>query len=388
MLSFSVIFDKSNWNNNFNVTFNSTTIEMTAENQQAINVHGQYVDDQQGWGGMPNCIAWYADGLQNNNRYNVTIKNVNVNGTLKNYTYWFNLNNSTMDKPDNPVLFMPPDNATDVSSSPQLQWNPAQRAYTYRIIVSKVSNFTTYIVDDDNVTNYSYSLAGLEPNTKYYWKVSAKNEGGESGWSPVWSFTTGNVAPEAPVQVYPGPAQDSLSVTPKLIWNEVLYADSYKLQVANSNEFIELVVDESGITDTSYTVPAGKLYHDRNYFWRVKSVNTIGESIWSGKRRFRTLDSITSVIEILPGIYSTKLNNYPNPFTGKTNIVFHVQNNGLVLLKVFNSLGMEVSTLVNSRMDAGNYMVEFDGNTVPSGTYYYKLISSSGIESGKMTLVR
>ena len=49
---------------------------------------------------------------------------------------------------------------------------------------------------------------------------------------------------------------------------------------------------------------------------------------------------------------------------------------------------MEICTLVDSKLDAGNYMVEFDGNTVPSGTYYYKLISSSQIESGKMTLLR
>ncbi len=387
-LSFSVFYDKVNWGNNVNVNYANATIEMKDDNQQIVQINTKTLDDDQGWGGVMNCLSWKASGLQDRKTYTVTIKNVNVNGTLKNYTYWFNLNNKGMAAPDNPVLFMPPDAATDVSTSPQLQWNPAQRAYTYRVIVSKNSNFTSPSVDDNAVTDYHYSLAGLEPNTKYYWKVSASNEGGESGWSPVWSFTTGGVEPDSPNQLFPEIAQDSLSLTPILIWNKSLYADSYKVQVAIENNFTPTIIDVSGITDTSYTVPAGKLYHDRNYFWRVKAVNVIGESVWSGKRRFRTLDSITSVIEILPGSYSTKLTNYPNPFTGKTNIVFNVQNSGMVVLKVYNSLGTEISTLVNSRLDSGNYMVEFDGNTVSTGTYYYKMFSSEGIETSKMTLVR
>ncbi|MBI5324105.1 MAG: T9SS type A sorting domain-containing protein [Ignavibacteriae bacterium] len=387
-LSFSVFYDKTSWSSNQNVDYSNATIEMKDENQQNIPVISKTVDDNLFWGGVPNQLSWKASGLQDRKTYSVAIKNVNVNGTLKNYSYWFNLNNKGMAKPDDPVLFMPPDASTEVSTSPELQWNPAQRAYKYRIIVSKLSNFTSWVIDDPDVTDYHYSLASLEPYTTYYWKVSSSNEGGESGWSPVWSFTTAGAAPDIPIQVYPPTAKDSISLTPTLIWNKVLFADTYTLQVSATNDFMEPIINATGIIDTNYTVPSGKLYHDLNYFWRLKSVNETGESDWSGKRRFHTIDSITSVIEVLPSNYSVKLSNYPNPFNGKTNIIFNVLKSGFTQLKVYNSLGIELCTLTDTKMDEGTYITEFDGTFLPQGVYYIKLFTVTGTETGKMNLVK
>ena len=79
VLSFSVFFDKINWGNNVNVDYTNTTIEMKDENQQNITVTNKEVDDDQGWGGVPNCLTWKAVGLQDHKTYYVTIKNVNVN---------------------------------------------------------------------------------------------------------------------------------------------------------------------------------------------------------------------------------------------------------------------------------------------------------------------
>ncbi|TAL69930.1 MAG: T9SS type A sorting domain-containing protein [Bacteroidetes bacterium] len=385
-LSFSAFYDKVNWSNNVNVEYINATIEMKDENQQNVSVTNIKFDDNLGWGGIQNQLCWKATGLQDHKTYNVTIKNVNVNGTMKSYSYWFNLNNSTMDKPDDPVLFMPPDAATDVTTNPQLQWNPSQRAYKYRVSVSKVPTFTTTIVDDPDVTDYHYSLAGLEPFTKYYWKVAASNEGGESGWSPVWNFTTSGVAPDAPEQVFPDAGEVVKNLTPTLIWKSSEYANSYNLQISTQNDYTDSIVNEQGLTDTTYTVKSGVFSFKKNYYWRVQAVNNIGASSWS-RRRLRT-DSATSVVEALSGSSNSKISNYPNPFNGKTNISFNVKSSGNVLLKVYNSLGMEISTLVAQRLDAGTYSTEFDGTIVPEGTYFIKLISVSGIETGKMTLIR
>ena len=65
--------------------------------------------------------------------------------------------------------------------------------------------------------------------------------------------------------------------------------------------------------------------------------------------------------------------NYPNPFNPTTKINFALPVNGNVTLKVYNALGKEVSNLVNSRMNAGSYTVDFNGANLNSGVYFYKL---------------
>lgn len=65
--------------------------------------------------------------------------------------------------------------------------------------------------------------------------------------------------------------------------------------------------------------------------------------------------------------------NYPNPFNPTTNIKFSLPSNGKVTLKVYNTLGKEVSALVNSNLSMGEYTVDFNAKGLTSGLYFYKL---------------
>lgn len=65
--------------------------------------------------------------------------------------------------------------------------------------------------------------------------------------------------------------------------------------------------------------------------------------------------------------------NYPNPFNPSTTIGFSIPTNGFVNLKVFNTLGQEVQSLVSSQLSAGTYNAEFNGSRLTSGVYYYRL---------------
>lgn len=65
--------------------------------------------------------------------------------------------------------------------------------------------------------------------------------------------------------------------------------------------------------------------------------------------------------------------NYPNPFNPNTTIKYSIAEKGFINLTVYNSLGEEVSNLVNSNTNAGSYSVDFNGNGLNSGIYFYKL---------------
>jgi hypothetical protein len=67
------------------------------------------------------------------------------------------------------------------------------------------------------------------------------------------------------------------------------------------------------------------------------------------------------------------LSNYPNPFSQTTQISYTMPQAGFVTLKVFNVLGEEVVTLVNTDQTVGTHFVKFDATNLQKGVYYYKL---------------
>jgi len=60
----------------------------------------------------------------------------------------------------------------------------------------------------------------------------------------------------------------------------------------------------------------------------------------------------------------------------------------LVQLKVYDILGKEVATLVNEEKPAGSYEVEFNALNLPSGVYFYTIITDNFTSSRKMILLK
>jgi len=68
--------------------------------------------------------------------------------------------------------------------------------------------------------------------------------------------------------------------------------------------------------------------------------------------------------------------NYPNPFNPSTVIRYQLPVGGEVMLKVFNQLGQEVSSLVDGHQESGYYEKTWDASGTPSGIYYIRLLVS------------
>jgi len=82
------------------------------------------------------------------------------------------------------------------------------------------------------------------------------------------------------------------------------------------------------------------------------------------------------------------LQNYPNPFNPTTKIRYSILQSSNVVLKVFDVLGREIATLVNEEKPAGEYEVQFNAATLPSGIYFYQLSAGEYRETKKMVLIR
>ena len=80
--------------------------------------------------------------------------------------------------------------------------------------------------------------------------------------------------------------------------------------------------------------------------------------------------------------------NFPNPFNPSTTINYSVPKAGFVTVKIYNSIGVEVMTLVNGNHIAGNYTEVIDMSGFSSGIYFYTMTSGDFKETRKMMLVK
>ncbi|MBK7106680.1 MAG: cellulase family glycosylhydrolase [Ignavibacteriae bacterium] len=85
--------------------------------------------------------------------------------------------------------------------------------------------------------------------------------------------------------------------------------------------------------------------------------------------------------------------NYPNPFNPITTIKYSIPKNVKneipnVHLIIYDILGSEVKTLVNEKQIPGNYEIQFDGNKLSSGVYFYKIQAGTFSDIKKMMLIK
>jgi len=80
--------------------------------------------------------------------------------------------------------------------------------------------------------------------------------------------------------------------------------------------------------------------------------------------------------------------NYPNPFNPKTTISWQQPRESKVTIKVFDILGNEVKTVLDEVLNSGFHQIEFDGNWLPSGIYFYQIYSENFNQIRKMVLLR
>ena len=80
--------------------------------------------------------------------------------------------------------------------------------------------------------------------------------------------------------------------------------------------------------------------------------------------------------------------NYPNPFNPATIIHYQLSADVFVTLKVYDVFGREIQTLVNDVKQAGNYTVDFNGSSLASCVYFYRIQSGDFISVKRMVLIK
>ena len=291
----------------------------------------------------------------------------------------------TISAPPIPFLLAPVNGSTSVPESVTVRWLGAPLAALYHLQVGTDPSFTTGLLVNDSLgSDTARTIKGLIGLSTYYWRVSAMNAGGTGSYSASHSFTTG--FPLAASLVYPANFALDLPVDLEFRWSPASAATSYRMQIGRAADFSIMVLDTSGLSDTTFAVSGLQNY--TIYWWRVKAINAVGTADWSTANKFRTIVSM-SVTDQKTSPEEFRLEqNYPNPFNPSTTIGYNLPHAGLVHLEIFDILGRRVAILVDEFQSAGPHDVVWSARDEASGVYLYRLTAPGYTAIKRMILVR
>lgn len=250
-------------------------------------------------------------------------------------------------------------------------------------------------------TNYFLTVPTLynqTPDTTIYsaFYVSAVGAEGRRWDSPPDSgFSVDNLVPSAPTNVLAkegGTPQGQPAVL--LNWDESPDEDFKYFAVVRGTaagfdpttaEVIGTLV-ENQFTDADVSIGA-------SFFYRVVAFDFNGNrGVFSDEVSLMVTAVNDRPTTSLPTEFAL-LQNYPNPFNPSTQIAYDLASSRHVSLKIFNTMGQVVRTLVDSEQPAGRYTITWDGTSetgtrVTSGVYLYVIKAGDFVQSRRMTVLK
>jgi hypothetical protein len=142
-------------------------------------------------------------------------------------------------------------------------------------------------------------------------------------------------------------------------------------------------------TATTYDDPSADVAQkgqtpDVTYYYEVRSAGISNKVSYNGV----TGPTKELVVDPLLPKVTALHQNYPNPFNPTTTVKYDLAFDSRVRIVLYDLLGQEIATLVDEEQTAGFKEFIFDGNTLPSGVYFFRMTAGEFMRVRKMALVR
>ncbi len=146
----------------------------------------------------------------------------------------------------------------------------------------------------------------------------------------------------------------------------------------SSNWGLSWTLKNNGLNGEFY--PSGMIVTNNSMVY----ISTFKTSVWQNTANSVSIQQVGSVSLEKFILFQ----NYPNPFNPNTKIKFDIAKSSLLQMKIYNSAGKEIETILNERLSAGTYEVNWNAANLPSGIYYCKLTSENFSDTKKMILIK
>jgi hypothetical protein len=284
---------------------------------------------------------------------------------------------------ESPILIQPPTNSTMVSVTPLLKWDSVPGVVFYEIQISRLPDCSITInvaLPLVTATQFQVPNGDLTPNTIFYWRIIAHGSGSETGTSDIFNFRT------------LGTSQQEIGHLSDYIDNLVSINILTASQGNILNNRLESASNQLNLNHHFSAIIQMLLFELRVFI--LEFSNIIDEN--TSQPLLNNANGIISLINngnnIIPTLSSMKAHqfdlgqNYPNPFNPSTNIEYTVPEKSHVILKIYDLLGKEVTTLADKVQESGTYISVWNASSYSSGIYFYRLTAGNNVQTKKMIL--
>jgi hypothetical protein len=267
---------------------------------------------------------------------------------------------------------VPADSATFVQvDSTVMRWQGDSFATNYHVEVS-ADTFRTVMVSD-TVSDTTTTITGLAYERAYHWRVRAANDYSMSDWSEPMAFTTELTPVQGVGLILPAQGATEVAIPTTFSWDSDEHAEQYEFMLFTDAMLTTVV--QTHLADTSIVIDTLKANTD--YLYRVRAKNATSKSTWvnhefTTARADSGVATSTEGADAIPTAYNLS-QNYPNPFNPTTTIRYALPQASQVTLEVFDMVGRRVATLAEGPQAAGYHTATFDGRSLASGAYIYRL---------------
>jgi len=195
----------------------------------------------------------------------------------------------------------PLDSATEVITSPQLNFNYTDGISKYQMQLDTTPLFNSALLQDHiesaSSQTYAYHVYNdLLFGTTYYRRVRECHSKDTSGWSPVCCFTTIVRGAYSTNSSYASIANGAtgIAIRPKLYYCYRSYIDSVEIQIDTTEQFDSplfqsIRAQASTVQSYAYEYPKSDLLYGTTYYWRIRNSHSKDVSDWTFPRYFTTV---------------------------------------------------------------------------------------------------
>ncbi|SNS77754.1 RHS repeat-associated core domain-containing protein [Ekhidna lutea] len=323
-----------------------------------VSASSNFSNHVSGYGGktISSGTSHTVTGLSPGKKYYYRVKAVSPV-----YTTGYSASKQSNTTLSTPVIGGPTNKKTDRFTA---NWSGVTGATSYKLYVSAISDFSSYVSDYDGKTissGTSHTVTGLSPGKKYYYRVKAVSSAYTTGYS---ASKQSNTTLTTPIIGNPtNKKTDRFTAN----WSGVTGATSYKLYVSASSNFSNHVSGYGGKTISSgisHTVTG--LSPGKKYYYRVKAVSSAYTTGYSASKQSNT----TLSTPVIGGPTNKKTDRFTANWIGVT---------GATSYKLY----------VSASSDFSSHESDYDGKTILSGTshtvtglspgkkYYYRVKAAS-----------
>ncbi|HUF08980.1 MAG TPA: T9SS type A sorting domain-containing protein [Rhodothermales bacterium] len=201
---------------------------------------------------------------------------------------------------------------------------------------------------------------------------------------PVSGYSIDNLAPQAPSNV----AQYTGSYWVRVTWDDPVDEDFNYFEVYRSTRQgfnPNTVLPLKRVTSPEYsdeTIEVGN-----TYYYRVAAYDFAGNRSRFSDETSPAVVTGTETTADVPEHFALH-QNYPNPFNPTTTVGYDVPVSGKVSMMLFDVVGRPIRVLVDGQVAAGRHKVTIDAGSLPSGTYFLRMLTEDGVFERTVTLLK